>query len=430
MNNKLTPLSFSCFSSLTSATTLSQTMQGKLNKCRFCRPDPSQDKILTIHYSNVDLLRQYISETGMILSRRVTSLCSSHQRTMRFAIKNARFLALLSYTSDWHVPYSYVNPAKYPAWRDQQNARDQDAAERHERKQADLELLASLRDGEERDAAVAAIKLRKGVVANYNPDIEAKLAHLPPLLTEPLYDRFAPPNARAPVADADRDLIPGMLAEKPSPAMLAWAAKQAAKDAQEEDAALFDPFWSPTEAADAGEAVANDGWVSDGELEFLRDAAATEPAEAKAALYADHLAAALRARLSQTVNREEARALAAELEELGVAGAEQLPDAMGLSGVTDVMTDALSDANVPARKLAETVSVPRAEEILRGLGIDVDALVAKDDGFDAVAWVEKLRQIQAANKLRDTKNPFDQGDRVEDLKALHRLGFTGPAKKI
>ncbi|MCI8286057.1 MAG: 30S ribosomal protein S18, partial [Firmicutes bacterium] len=45
-------------------------------------------------------LRRFISERGKILPRRVTGTCARHQRALTVAIKRARHLALLPYTSD------------------------------------------------------------------------------------------------------------------------------------------------------------------------------------------------------------------------------------------------------------------------------------------------------------------------------------------
>ena len=45
------------------------------------------------------LLRKYISDRGKIRARRVTGNCSQHQRDVAVAVKNAREVALLPYTS-------------------------------------------------------------------------------------------------------------------------------------------------------------------------------------------------------------------------------------------------------------------------------------------------------------------------------------------
>ncbi|MBP3324662.1 MAG: 30S ribosomal protein S18, partial [Clostridia bacterium] len=44
--------------------------------------------------------RRFISERGKILPRRITGTCAAHQRGLTIAIKRARHLALLPYSSD------------------------------------------------------------------------------------------------------------------------------------------------------------------------------------------------------------------------------------------------------------------------------------------------------------------------------------------
>jgi small subunit ribosomal protein S18 len=45
-------------------------------------------------------LRRYISDRGKILPRRITGNCAGHQRQLTLAIKRARFMALMPYTSE------------------------------------------------------------------------------------------------------------------------------------------------------------------------------------------------------------------------------------------------------------------------------------------------------------------------------------------
>ena len=58
------------------------------------------DKTTSIDYKDTAKLRKYLSERGKILPRRVTSTCAMHQRELTEAIKRARQIALLPYTSD------------------------------------------------------------------------------------------------------------------------------------------------------------------------------------------------------------------------------------------------------------------------------------------------------------------------------------------
>jgi len=63
--------------------------------CQFC-----VDKVEEIDYKDVAKLRKFVSERSKILPRRVTGTCAKHQRDLTTAIKRARHLALLPYTSD------------------------------------------------------------------------------------------------------------------------------------------------------------------------------------------------------------------------------------------------------------------------------------------------------------------------------------------
>lgn len=63
--------------------------------CGFC-----VDKVENIDYKDIARLRRYMSERGKILPRRVTGTCARHQRERTVAIKRARHLALLPYTTD------------------------------------------------------------------------------------------------------------------------------------------------------------------------------------------------------------------------------------------------------------------------------------------------------------------------------------------
>ena len=69
--------------------------KGRKKVCAFC-----VDKVETIDYKDIGKLRRYLSERAKILPRRVTGTCARHQRGLTVAIKRARHLALLTYTSD------------------------------------------------------------------------------------------------------------------------------------------------------------------------------------------------------------------------------------------------------------------------------------------------------------------------------------------
>ncbi|TYQ14977.1 UNVERIFIED_CONTAM: SSU ribosomal protein S18P [Acetivibrio alkalicellulosi] len=73
-------------------------MRGRRAKrkiCAFC-----VDKINDIDYKDIARLRKFLSERGKILPRRISGNCAKHQRQMTSAIKRARHIALLPYTSD------------------------------------------------------------------------------------------------------------------------------------------------------------------------------------------------------------------------------------------------------------------------------------------------------------------------------------------
>jgi small subunit ribosomal protein S18 len=63
--------------------------------CAFC-----VDKVEVIDYKDISRLRRFVSERAKILPRRVTGTCARHQRDLTVAIKRARYLALMPYTSD------------------------------------------------------------------------------------------------------------------------------------------------------------------------------------------------------------------------------------------------------------------------------------------------------------------------------------------
>lgn len=66
----------------------------KKKVCVFC-----QEKIAYVDYKDTALLRKFISDRGKIRARRVSGNCTRHQRDVATAIKNAREMALLPYTS-------------------------------------------------------------------------------------------------------------------------------------------------------------------------------------------------------------------------------------------------------------------------------------------------------------------------------------------
>ena len=63
--------------------------------CKICA-----QKIEYIDYKDVRLLQNYIPERGKILPRRISGVCAGHQRQLTRAIKRARHIALLPFSSD------------------------------------------------------------------------------------------------------------------------------------------------------------------------------------------------------------------------------------------------------------------------------------------------------------------------------------------
>ncbi|MER7990882.1 30S ribosomal protein S18 [Streptomyces noursei] len=55
--------------------------------------------ITYVDYKDTDLLRKFVSDRGKIRSRRVTRVTAQQQRQLSRAIKNAREMALLPYSS-------------------------------------------------------------------------------------------------------------------------------------------------------------------------------------------------------------------------------------------------------------------------------------------------------------------------------------------
>ena len=60
--------------------------------CKFC-----VEKIDGINYKDVRLLSQFVAESGKIVPRRLTGVCTPHQRRLTEAIKQARNIALLPF---------------------------------------------------------------------------------------------------------------------------------------------------------------------------------------------------------------------------------------------------------------------------------------------------------------------------------------------
>lgn len=59
--------------------------------CYFCKEKKEP------WYSDIEVLRRYITERGKIIGRMRSGLCSKHQRRLTLAVKHARHLSLLPF---------------------------------------------------------------------------------------------------------------------------------------------------------------------------------------------------------------------------------------------------------------------------------------------------------------------------------------------
>jgi small subunit ribosomal protein S18 len=62
--------------------------------CKFC-----VEKIDAINYKDVRLLSGFVAERGKIVPRRLSGVCTPHQRRLSAAIKQARNIALLPFAA-------------------------------------------------------------------------------------------------------------------------------------------------------------------------------------------------------------------------------------------------------------------------------------------------------------------------------------------
>jgi len=63
--------------------------------CSFC-----VDKIETVDFKQYEKLKRFVTERGKVLPRRISGNCARHQRQLTRAIKKARIMALLPFTSE------------------------------------------------------------------------------------------------------------------------------------------------------------------------------------------------------------------------------------------------------------------------------------------------------------------------------------------
>ncbi|MBM4141471.1 MAG: 30S ribosomal protein S18 [Nitrospira sp.] len=72
---------------------LQQRRFQKRKFCKFC-----VEKVEHIDYKDIKVLRNYLTERGKILPRRMTGNCAKHQRKLTESIKQARSIALLAFS--------------------------------------------------------------------------------------------------------------------------------------------------------------------------------------------------------------------------------------------------------------------------------------------------------------------------------------------
>lgn len=73
----------------------SRMKRGKKKVCAFC-----VDKADTIDYKDINKIRKFVTERGKILPRRISGNCAKHQRALTDAVKRARNIALLPFTTE------------------------------------------------------------------------------------------------------------------------------------------------------------------------------------------------------------------------------------------------------------------------------------------------------------------------------------------
>ena len=69
--------------------------RGRKKVCGFC-----VDKAKSIDYKDIPKLKRYVSERAKIVPRRISGNCAKHQRLLTVAIKRARHIAILPYSTE------------------------------------------------------------------------------------------------------------------------------------------------------------------------------------------------------------------------------------------------------------------------------------------------------------------------------------------
>lgn len=70
-------------------------MARQFRKKKYCRF--TAEEVKEIDYKDIDVLREFVSETGKIVPSRITGTNARYQRQLSTAIKRARFLSLIPF---------------------------------------------------------------------------------------------------------------------------------------------------------------------------------------------------------------------------------------------------------------------------------------------------------------------------------------------
>ena len=76
-------------------------MSRYFKKRKFCKF--TKEGISEIDYKDLNLIKEYITETGKILPSRITGTKAKYQRQISTAVKRARYLALIQYSDNHKI---------------------------------------------------------------------------------------------------------------------------------------------------------------------------------------------------------------------------------------------------------------------------------------------------------------------------------------
>ncbi|MFQ5456506.1 MAG: 30S ribosomal protein S18 [Nitrospirota bacterium] len=63
--------------------------------CKFC-----SEKTEYVDYKDIQILKNFLTDRGKIIPRRISGNCASHQRGLAIAVKRARSVALLPFAAE------------------------------------------------------------------------------------------------------------------------------------------------------------------------------------------------------------------------------------------------------------------------------------------------------------------------------------------